>query len=266
MVRADKETTKVRVVFDASCAVNGPSLNDCLYAGPNLLSKIFDILLRFRLNFIAILADIKQAFLNIEISEEHKDYLRFLWYDDVTNDGEAKLIILRFLRVVFGVTSSPFLLNGTIRHHLNLYVDDTTSGVSTVEEGKIFYEKAKNILSCAGFDLRKWVSNNTELQIYFNEKENNSKTSKKESEDDVTFLEAQLNHSNSIFKRVLGIEWDTESDEFIFRFSEFLKTAKMLDKTKRNILKMAASIYDPLGFISPCHGQNKNDFSTFMSR
>ena len=49
-------------VFDASCASDGASLNDCLYSGPNLVSKIFDILLRFRVNFIATLADIKQEF------------------------------------------------------------------------------------------------------------------------------------------------------------------------------------------------------------
>ena len=277
VVRADKATTKVRAVFDASCAANGPSLNDCLYSGPNFLSKIFDILLRFRFNFIAILADIKQAFLNVQIAEEHKDFLRFLWYDDVTKERDAKMIIFRFLRVVFGVTSSPFLLNGTIRHHLNkyaeqektfvekfledLYVDDTTSGTQTVEEGKIFYEKAKHIMSGAGFNLRKWVSNNTEMQNYFNEKENIDKNNLTESGDDVTFLECQLNHeNNSNFKRVLGIEWDTESDEFIFQFSEFVKTAKNLEKTKRNILKMAASIYDPLGFLSPVTARIKTIF------
>ena len=58
VLREDKETTKIRAVFDASSASDGPSLNDCLYSGPNLLSKIFNILLQLRLNFIAILADI----------------------------------------------------------------------------------------------------------------------------------------------------------------------------------------------------------------
>ena len=36
VVHLDKSTTKVHVVFDASCKRNGPSLNDCLYAGPPL--------------------------------------------------------------------------------------------------------------------------------------------------------------------------------------------------------------------------------------
>ena len=78
VMRADKTTTKIRAVFGAWCKVNGPSLNECLYSGPNLITKIFDILIRFRFNIIAIMADIKQAFLNVAISPEHRDYLRFL--------------------------------------------------------------------------------------------------------------------------------------------------------------------------------------------
>ena len=109
-------------MFDVSCASDGPSLNDCVYSGPNLLLKIFHILLRFQFNFIAILADSKQAFLNVQISKEHRDFLRFLWYENVNLESDAKLIVYRFLRVVFGVTSSPFLLTGTIRHHLSKYL------------------------------------------------------------------------------------------------------------------------------------------------
>ena len=61
----DKETAKIRVLFDTSCASDRPSLSDYLYSGPNLLSKNVNTLLRFRFNFIAIVADIKQAFLNV---------------------------------------------------------------------------------------------------------------------------------------------------------------------------------------------------------
>ena len=52
VLREDKETTKIRAVFDGSCASDRPSLNDCLYSGPNLLSKIFDILLGFNLTLL----------------------------------------------------------------------------------------------------------------------------------------------------------------------------------------------------------------------
>ena len=122
VIREDKQTTKIRAVFDASCKINGPSLNECLYAGPNLISKIFHVLVRFRFNKIGLLADIKQAFLNVEIASEHRDYLRFLWY--VSNAEKSRAVVYRFLRVVFGVTSSPFLLNGTVKHHLDQYAEN----------------------------------------------------------------------------------------------------------------------------------------------
>ena len=114
----DKDTTKVRIVFDAS-SKNGkhPSLNDCLYSGPCLLTLLFDILVRFRLHKIAIISDIKQAFLNIGISPSDQDYLRFIWFDDVFSQNPKK-IMFRFKRIVFGLTCSPFLLNATIREHL----------------------------------------------------------------------------------------------------------------------------------------------------
>ena len=86
VLKEDKETTKIQAVFDASCASDGTSLNDCLYPSPNLLSKIFDILLRFRFNFIPISAEIKQAFLNDKTSKEHREFLRFLWYENVNSE------------------------------------------------------------------------------------------------------------------------------------------------------------------------------------
>ena len=46
VIRKYEETTKIRAVFGASCSNNLLSLNNCLYSGPSLLSKIFDILLR----------------------------------------------------------------------------------------------------------------------------------------------------------------------------------------------------------------------------
>ena len=48
VVRQDKSTTKVRIVYDASAkTATGPSLNDCLLKGPKFNQLIFDLLLRF---------------------------------------------------------------------------------------------------------------------------------------------------------------------------------------------------------------------------
>ena len=50
VVRHDKDTTKVRVVYDASAKSNGPSLNDCLHVGPKFNQKINELLFRFSLS------------------------------------------------------------------------------------------------------------------------------------------------------------------------------------------------------------------------
>ena len=74
VVREDKNTTKLRVVYDASAkSGSGSSLNDCLYTGPKFGQKILDILLRFRVHRVALVADIEKAFLMIGMSEEDRD-------------------------------------------------------------------------------------------------------------------------------------------------------------------------------------------------
>ena len=81
--RYDKETTKVHVTFEASVKNgNEPLLNDYLYAGPCVLRQL-DILVRFRLHNIILMSDIKQAFLDVVVYDEGRDYLSFLWYDEI---------------------------------------------------------------------------------------------------------------------------------------------------------------------------------------
>ena len=70
IVRSDKDTTKLRIVYDASAKTDSnPSLNDCLLVGPKFNQKIIDILMRFRSYQIALTADIEKAFLMISVEE-----------------------------------------------------------------------------------------------------------------------------------------------------------------------------------------------------
>ena len=125
VVRRDAKMTKLRVVYDALSRADGkgPSLNDCLHVGPSLTQLLFDILLRFRCNRIALIAYIEKAFLNIEVHERDRDCLRFLWVDNLQKE-EPMIVVYRFCRVVFGVSSSPFLLSATLRHHLQAYIQE----------------------------------------------------------------------------------------------------------------------------------------------
>ena len=179
VLRHDKSTTKLRIVYDASAKTNGPSLNNCLHVGPSLHQKIFNILLRFRMWPIAIIADIEKAFLMIQVSEADQDALRFLWYKDVFSD-KPEIQVYKFSRVVFGVAPSPYLLNATIAQHLatfedthfdlvhkikdSIYVDDIVTGANSLSEAFDLYKDSKYIFKKGGFNLRKFLSNNKELQ------------------------------------------------------------------------------------------------------
>ncbi|UYV84444.1 hypothetical protein LAZ67_X002193 [Cordylochernes scorpioides] len=73
-VLKDSHTTPIRPVFDASCKKKGlPSLNQCLEKGDNLIELIPDLLLRFRLGKYGIIADIRKAFLQIQVREEDQE-------------------------------------------------------------------------------------------------------------------------------------------------------------------------------------------------
>ena len=115
IIRADKQTTKTRVVFDASARnLNGVSLNNCLEAGPALHPDLGGILLRFRKNQVGVMGDVEKMFLQIGLKEEDRDSHRFLWRD---LDPDATPKIYRMTRVTFGVISSPFLAICTTQEH-----------------------------------------------------------------------------------------------------------------------------------------------------
>lgn len=104
-------------------------MTDCLYVGLAFGQSIMDILLRFRLQKVALVANIEKAFLMITVDEEDRDVLRFLWIEDMECET-PRMTVLRFARVVFGVASSPFLLNATIRHQIQGYQTDDPSFVT----------------------------------------------------------------------------------------------------------------------------------------
>ena len=83
-----KDTTKVRIVYDASAKTKKTnlSLNECLYRGPVILEDLCGLLLRFRMKRIGIIADIEKAFLQVALQRKERDVTRFLWLKDVVNN------------------------------------------------------------------------------------------------------------------------------------------------------------------------------------
>ena len=158
------------MVFDAS-AGSPKSLNDMVLPGPNLIADLTGILMRFRLNMVAVSADIEKAFLQLSLHQEDRDLTRFLWRE--TLDGSVTTF--RMTRVVFGVAASPYLLQAVVKRHLNehsaemkgttdrlkrdIYCDDLLTSLRTERGASTFVHEAKEAFRSAGMNLTKWSSN-----------------------------------------------------------------------------------------------------------
>ena len=264
VTKRDSETTKVRIVYDASARSGGPSLNDCLHVGPPFGQKILEILLRFRVHKVAAVADIEKAFLMISINERDRNVLRFIWIKDLTQQP-PDLCIYRFTRVVFGVASSPFLLNATLRQHIDryqstqprlvqllhhsIYVDDVVLGAETVESAHKLCVESRELLQEGGFNLRKFLTNHEELQKRVSDSEG-----AEEGRQSDTYTAAVLGKSQSTLRgerKVLGVIWDTVSDQIVLRTKELASAAKQIKPSKRQVVSAISRFYDPLGILAP---------------
>ena len=77
-----RRPSKIRVVFDCSTEYEGQSLNKHLLQGPDLTNTLQGALCRFREERVAFTCDIEAMFCQVRMKEEHRDYLRFLWWPD----------------------------------------------------------------------------------------------------------------------------------------------------------------------------------------
>ncbi|KAI5732054.1 hypothetical protein M8J77_020456 [Diaphorina citri] len=241
-VLQEDKTTKLRVVYDASAKPKGHhSLNDYLYKGPRMLDDLVKFLILFREKRIGIVADIEKAFLQVGLQSEDRDVTRFVWLRDINGVVEPDNIIhLRFKRVPFGIVSSPFLLTATIKHHLSqintveaitiansLYVDNLILSVDSLEEGRSIFETASSSFNELSMNIREWNSSCNEL---------------------MTSIPDNKQCQKSVLS-VLGLEWNVKNDTLGIATNIDLFDKPV--KTKRDILRIVASIFDPCGFISP---------------
>ena len=145
-----------------------------LLTGPDLNNTLIGVLLRFRKEKVAVLADIQQMFHCFEVSEEHRNFLRFFWYQD--NDVTGKVIEYRMRVHVFGNSPSPAVavygfrrairegaqrfgtdtVNFVERH---FYVDDGLISVPTDHEAIDLMKRTQASLGESNLRLHKFTSN-----------------------------------------------------------------------------------------------------------
>ncbi|GFW95632.1 dual 3',5'-cyclic-AMP and-GMP phosphodiesterase 11 [Trichonephila clavipes] len=171
----------------------------------------------------------------IRLRTEDRDVLRFLWWE---NAECSKIRIYRYCRLVFGVSSSPFLLNATISYHLErekflaenlrntighlkerFCVDNLVTSVNDVTELEQLKSQFIEIMKEGAVELRCWASND----------------SKKDQD----------------MQMVLGLSCDVVSDELSCKLPSNLDCTQERPVTKRVLVSMINSVYDPIGFTAP---------------
>ena len=241
-----KKPTKIRIVFDASAKYAGTSLNANLLTGPDLTNPLLGVLIRFRLEHVALMCDVQQMFFQFRVAEHHRNYLRFLWFKD--NDPSQPIVCYRMVSHIFGASSSPSVANFCLKKiaadhqdtygsdaatfvRTSFYVDDGLLSASTPEKVIEVVSATKRMLQEGSCNLHKFVSNSQQVL-------------------DALAKDSQVGPVNlpgfSDIERALGLQWSVPIDAFVFSLN-------LPDKpcTRRGILAMVSAIYDPLGLIAP---------------
>ena len=239
-----------RVVLDASARFAGVPLNDRLLPGPDLSSSLIGVLVRFRQERVAFMADLECMFYQVRVPVSQRDLLRFLWWPQ--GDVSKDMVECRMHTHIFGASSSPAVAKYALRKTASdnaenfspealmtvkrcFYVDDCLKSVSDVEEGIVLAEELRKLTQKGGFRLTQWVSNSQNVldSIPASERANNVK-------------EVDLSCEELPSERALGVLWAVESDVFGFHVNVTEKPA-----TQRGILSVVSSVYDPLGMAAP---------------
>ena len=242
----------------------GHCLNDCWAKGPNVLSNILAIILRFRQFQIAVVGDIKKMYNTIRLSKLDQHTHRFLWrWLDIQKDPIQYIL----LTVTFGDRPSGVIATLALRRTAQMmkdryplaadvierhsYVDDLLKSVESIEEAKQVIAEVETVLEQGDFKIKHRVLSGERDTLLPEEDSNGG------------------NILNSYSGRVLGLSWAPQEDVFKFKISLNFSTKKgnkcvednitgasFYEKvpmilTPRITISQLARVYNPLGLVSP---------------
>ncbi|XP_055370715.1 uncharacterized protein LOC129605155 [Condylostylus longicornis] len=231
VIRESSSSTKLRVVFDASCkTTSGVSLNDIMMKGPKVQSDLFNILLRFRMYKYVVTADIKQMYRQIMVADEDRKLQMIMWRSKPQN----KIKYYQLNTVTYGTRSAPYLatrcltqlsIDEKLRYPVaakavrDFYVDDIISGSDTMT---------------AQLKLHKWGCNDPRLLSDIPEADREK--------------EKVFKNDNEGYIKTLGLCWQPSQDVF-----SFITAWPDIDEkvTKRKIISEVSRLFDPLGLVNP---------------
>ncbi|XP_062699205.1 uncharacterized protein LOC134284407, partial [Aedes albopictus] len=243
---------KIRIVWDGAATNFGVSLNSALITGPDQLCSLFAILLKFREHAVGVTGDIREMYHQVLINEEDQQCQRFFWKGE---NNEPQVYVMNVM--TFGANCSPacaqYIKNVNAERFVSAfpeavdiivnkhYVDDAMFSTDTPEHATRLAREIRQIHSSGGFEIRNWVSNSPQVLRALHE--------------DITEEKSMdLSTSPMATEKVLGMWWCTASDTFVYkirwdRYEPDLLTGN-LRPTKRQMLQILMSIFDPLGLIA----------------
>lgn len=248
VLKPDSSTTKLRVVFNASSPTStGYSLNDNLMVGPMVQDELYDIIIRWRFHLYVMSADIEKMYRQFWIHPLDQQLLLI-----VIRLPCGKISACKLKTVTYGTASAPFQategLNQLARDEKskfplaakevkNFAVDNLLTGGNNLNILKETRNQLIEMLKTAGMHLRQWSSNSPILL---------EDLPSREIEKIIDFENSSCNQ----FIKVIGITYNPVSDKIQFKNPDLsnLTTSKI---TKRLVLSIIASIFDPLGLIQP---------------
>ena len=262
--KEDSTTTPLRIVMNSSLKYKGRSLNDILMKGPNTLNDLFTIQLKFRCHIIPMICDIKKMYHTIKTTSQEL-HLRRIVYRDL--DPSKPVQTFGITTCNFGDRSAAAIASVALQKTAKLYedinedaakkiqddsyVDDIVTGAEDKEGYESLKKNCPEILSKGNFSLKgiTTVGDRTEESI------------------------ALLGSGE--YGRVLGIQWDPENDVLLVKvrinFSKKERNVRTkkdlsladipsivtLKVTRRLLLSVVNSCYDPYGLLSPLTVQMK---------
>lgn len=245
-----QKPNQIRVVFDSSARYSGVSLNDVLLTGPDLNNSLLGVLLRFRKERVAIMADIQQMFHCFLVHEDHRNFLRFLWHKD--NDINKQIIEYRMKVHVFGNSPSPAVATYGLRRAIregaqehgadtvnfverHFYVDDGLISVPSTAEAIDLLQRTQASLAESNLRLHKFASNCQSVAKAFSHEDRAA-----------AIKDLDLSGDTAPMQRSLGLHWEIMTDTFTYSVSTATKPF-----TRRGVLSTVNSVYDPLGLLAP---------------
>lgn len=234
---------KVRVVNDCKAEFDGVSINNMCLSGPDLLNKLINVLLRFRLHEHAWAADVSAMYFQVRIPKDQRDLLRFFWVDEHENVIEYRMVG-HVMGGIWSSASSTFAIRQAAKNNAShpkiinviensLYVDDALHSEEKKVDAELTAYGCYNDLKINHFNFCKFVSTHPDILRRVPE---------------TLYGEAIKVIEGDPESKALGLRWNIKHDFFYYVRD---KLTDFPDMTKRKLLSQVATLYDPLGLIQP---------------